>query len=92
MALIDTLFDVLSASFGAICGAVFAFFLNRRRNRRMANEQIISRRELDAIRQENQRLLEEIKDKENIILKMQMQLLSGEDQKITTPKRRRRKQ
>lgn len=75
MALIDTLFDVLSASFGAICGAVFAFFLNRRRNRRMANEQIISQRELDAIRQENERLLKEIKDKENIILKMQIQLL-----------------
>lgn len=83
MALIDTLFDVLSASFGAICGAVFAFFLNRRRNRRMANEQIISRRELDAMRQENQRLLEEIKDKENIILKMQMQLLE-----FTTPKKK----
>jgi hypothetical protein len=85
MALIDTLFDVLSASFGAICGAVFAFFLNRRRNRRMANEQIISRRELDAMRQENQRLLEEIKDKENIILKMQMQLLefSGPKKKNT---------
>ena len=75
MALIDTLFDVLSASFGAICGAVFAFFLNRRRNRRMANEQIISHRELDAIRQENERLLKEIKDKENTILKMQIQLL-----------------
>lgn len=85
MALIDTLFDVLSASFGAICGAVFAFFLNHRRNRRMANEQIISRRELDAMRQENQRLLEEIKDKENIILKMQMQLLefSGPKKKNT---------
>ena len=83
MALVDTLFDVLSASFGAICGAVFAFFLNRRRNRQMANEQIISRRELDAMRQENQRLLEEIKDKENIILKMQMQLLE-----FTTPKKK----
>lgn len=83
MALVDTLFDVLSASFGAICGAIFAFFLNRRRNRRMANEQIISRRELDTIRQENQRLLEEIKDKENIILKMQMQLLE-----FTTPKKK----
>ena len=85
MVLIDTLFDVLSASFGAICGAVFAFFLNRRRNRQMANEQIVSRRELDAMRQENQRLLEEIKDKENIILKMQMQLLefSGPKKKNT---------
>ena len=87
MALIDTLFDVLSASFGAICGAVFAFFLNRRRNRRMANEQIISRRELDAMRQENQRLLEEIKDKENIILKMQMQLLEFATSKKKTVKK-----
>jgi hypothetical protein len=87
MALIDTLFDVLSASFGAICGAVFAFFLNRRRNRRMANEQIISRRELDTIRQENQRLLQEIKDKENIILKMQMQLLELTSQKKKSTKK-----
>ena len=72
MALMETLFDILSASFGAICGAIFAFFLNRRRNRRMANEQLISRRELDKMRQENQRLLEDIKNKENIILKMQI--------------------
>lgn len=87
MALIDTLFDVLSASFGAICGAVFAFFLNRRRNRRMANEQIISHRELDAIRQENERLLKEIKDKENIILKMQIQLLGTSDSKKKNTKK-----
>lgn len=87
MALIDTLFDVLSASFGAICGAVFAFFLNRRRNRRMANEQIISRRELDAIRQENERLLKEIKDKENTILKMQIQLLGTSDSKKKNTKK-----
>jgi hypothetical protein len=87
MALIDTLFDVLSASFGAICGAIFAFFLNRRRNRRMANEQIISRRELDTIRQENQRLLQEIKDKENIILKMQIQLLELTSQKKKSTKK-----
>lgn len=77
MAVMETLFDILSASFGAICGAIFAFFLNRRRNRRITDEQIISRRELDKMRQENQRLLEQIKDKENIILKMQMQLLES---------------
>lgn len=77
MAFMETLFDILSASFGAICGAIFAFFLNRRRNRRMAQEQIISRHELNAMRQENQRLLEQIKDKENIILKMQMQMLES---------------
>ncbi len=81
MAVMETLFDILSASFGAICGAIFAFFLNRRRNRRITDEQIISRRELDKMRQENQRLLEQIKDKENIILKMQMQLLESDTDK-----------
>lgn len=87
MALMDTLFDILSASFGAICGAIFAFFLNRRRNRRMANEQLISRRELDKMRQENQRLLEDIKNKENIILKMQMQMLGDSDDKKKSKKK-----
>ena len=87
MALMDTLFDILSASFGAICGAIFAFFLNRRRNRRMANEQLISRRELDKMRQENQRLLEDIKNKENIILKMQMQMLGDSGDKKKSKKK-----
>ena len=87
MALMETLFDILSASFGAICGAIFAFFLNRRRNRRMANEQLISRRELDKMRQENQRLLEDIKNKENIILKMQMQLLGDSGDKKKSKKK-----
>ena len=87
MALMETLFDILSASFGAICGAIFAFFLNRRRNRRMANEQLISRRELDKMRQENQRLLEDIKNKENIILKMQMQILDDSGDKKKSKKK-----
>lgn len=87
MALMETLFDILSASFGAICGAIFAFFLNRRRNRRMANEQLISRRELDKMRQENQRLLEDIKNKENIILKMQMQMLGDSGDKKKSKKK-----
>lgn len=87
MALMETLFDILSASFGAICGAIFAFFLNRRRNRRMANEQLISRRELDKMRQENQRLLEDVKNKENIILKMQMQILGDSGDKKKSKKK-----
>lgn len=75
MAIIETLFDVISASTGAIFGAIFAFYLNRRRNRRMLNQQVISRQELARIKEENERLLTQIKEKENLILKMQMQLL-----------------
>lgn len=88
MAIIDTLFDVLSASVGAVMGAVFAFYLNRKRNRNMASQQLITRRELERIKLENERLLSQIKEKENIILKMQMQILGAN---ASEPKRSKKK-
>jgi len=72
---LDTLFDVLSASIGAILGAVFAFFLNKKRNKKMANQVVFGRQELEKIKQENERLLETIREKENLILKMQVEIL-----------------
>ncbi len=87
-AIVETLFDVLSASIGAILGAVFAFYLNRKRNRRMASQQSITRQELEKIKLENERLLSQIKEKENIILKMQMQILGTN---TSEPKRSRKK-
>ncbi|MBR5625249.1 MAG: hypothetical protein IKW67_00505 [Alphaproteobacteria bacterium] len=87
MAIIDTLFDVLSASVGAVMGAVFAFYLNRKRNRNMASQQLITRRELERIKLENERLLSQIKEKENIILKMQMRILGAN---ASEPKRSRK--
>ncbi|MBR4892300.1 MAG: hypothetical protein IKZ34_03940 [Alphaproteobacteria bacterium] len=75
MAIVDTLFDVISATIGAVGGAIFAFFLNRKRARQFARQSVASRQELLVLRQENERLLQQIKAKEDIILKMQMQLL-----------------
>ena len=75
MAIMETLFDVISATIGAVVGAMFAFFLNRKRSRQMMRQSVISRQELTALRQENERLLQQIKAKEDVILKMQMQLL-----------------
>lgn len=75
MVIIETLFDVLSATIGAVLGAVFAFYLNRKRTRRMLSQQVVSRQELQRIKLENERLLSQIKEKEDIILKMQIQLL-----------------
>ncbi|MBP3544766.1 MAG: hypothetical protein J6J82_00470 [Alphaproteobacteria bacterium] len=71
----ETLFDVISATIGAVVGAMFAFFLNRKRSRQMMRQSVTSRQELTALRQENERLLQQIKVKEDVILKMQMQLL-----------------
>ena len=75
MVIMDTLFDVISATIGAVVGAMFAFFLNRKRSRQMIRQTVSSRQELLALRQENERLLQQIKTKEDIILKMQMRML-----------------
>lgn len=77
MVIMETLFDVLSASIGAILGALFAFFLNRKRGRQMASQVIISKTELNKIKLENEELLKQIREKENIIMKMQMQILGN---------------
>ena len=89
MVIMDTLFDVISATIGAVVGAMFAFFLNRKRSRQMIRQTANSRQELLALRQENERLLQQIKTKEDIILKMQMQLLGGaSNTKIKDKKRK----
>lgn len=85
MVIMDTLFDVISATIGAVIGAMFAFFLNRKRSRQMVRQSVASRQELTALRQENDRLLQQIKTKEDIILKMQMQLLG--DSGVLKPKK-----
>ena len=77
MVIMETLFDVLSASIGAILGALFAFFLNHKRGRQMASQVIISKTELNKIKLENEELLKQIREKENIIMKMQMQILGN---------------
>ena len=89
MAIIETLFDVLSASIGAILGAVFAFFLNRKRGRQMANQLVISKTTLDKIKLENEELLKQIRDKENIIMKMQLQMLGDEAESKKAKKSRK---
>ena len=83
MVIMDTLFDVISATIGAVVGAMFAFFLNRKRSRQMIRQTVTSRQELLALRQENDRLLQQIKTKEDIILKMQMQMLGDTGSKKT---------
>ena len=81
MVILDTLFDVLSASVGAIMGAVFAFYLNKKRNKKMANQVVLGRQELEKIKLENQSLLDTIREKENLILKMQVEILGKQARK-----------
>lgn len=91
MVILETLFDVLSATIGAVLGAVFAFYLNRKRNRKMLSQQAISRQALQQIKEENARLLSQIKEKENLILQMQVQILGDKVNQNTQPKKRNKK-
>ena len=51
MVIIETLFDVISATTGAILGAVFAFYLNRKRTRKMISQQGVCRHALQQIKE-----------------------------------------
>lgn len=75
MKLIETLFDLLSASAGAMCGALVTFMLGQRRAKSMSSQLVIGRQALDEMRVKNEDLLKQIQEKENIILQMQMEIL-----------------
>ena len=81
MTIVETLFDLLSASAGATFGALFTFFLNSRRNKKIANQLTVSRQALEKIKLENEQLLQKIHDKENLILQMEMQILGNKSSK-----------
>lgn len=89
MALLDTLYDVLSASVGAVIGVLVGFILNHKSRNKMASQVVISRQELEKIKLENSELLKRIQDKENIILQLQMQMLgTNQDTKQKRTKRK----
>lgn len=85
--LLETLFDLFSASTGAICGALFAFFLNHKRNKSMSSQLLVSRQTLEKIKLENEFLLKQIHDKENLILRMQMEILGKKGSAKTKTKK-----
>ena len=91
MVILETLFDVLSASVGAVIGVFVGFVLNRKTRKKMASQIVISRQALDKIKLENSELLKRIQDKENIILKMQMQILgNGDDEKKDNARKKKK--
>ncbi len=79
--------DLLSASSGALVGAVVTGLFNRGRNKTLSDRVMASQQELERQQLENEHLLDTIKEKENTILQMQMDML--ENKKRTSKKRRK---
>ncbi len=83
--LVETLSDLLSASGGALVGAVVTGLFNRGRNRQLSDQVMASQQELEKQQLENEHLLDLIREKENTILELQMSMVD----KTKTKKRRK---
>ncbi len=75
MVITDVLYDLTVGTSGAVMGALIMLLFNTRKTRRMANEIILRRHDLEDLRLENNRLISTIKDRENEILKLQKKIL-----------------
>ena len=75
MVITDVLYDLTVGVAGALLGALIMLMFTRKKNRRLSDEIMVNRRDLENLRLENNRLIETIKDRENQILDLQKQIL-----------------
>ncbi len=75
MVITDFLYDFSVGITCALVGALISMMFSRRKTRRLTSEIVLRRRDLDALRLENNRLLETIKNRETQILELQKKIL-----------------
>ena len=88
--LVETLSDLLSASGGALAGAIVTGLFNRGRNKQLSDQVMAGQVELEKREAENQRLLSLIRDKEDTIMRLEMAAMTRK-RPATTRKTTRRK-
>ena len=71
MVITDVLYDLTVGVAGAVIGALIMLMFTSKKNRRLTDEIVLNRRDLENLRLENNRLIETIKDRENQILELQ---------------------
>jgi gas vesicle protein len=75
MVITDVLYDLTVGVAGAVIGALIMLMFNRKKTRRLSNEILVNRHDLEKLRLENNKLIETIKDRETQILKLQRKIL-----------------
>lgn len=86
MADLTALYDIISGAIGAASGALVTAIANRQKNQSLRDKIVVSEREFNKIRLENDRLLKLIEQRENQILDMERNIADN------SRKRRTRKQ
>ena len=85
----DFLYDFSVGIACALIGALISILLSRRKTRRLTSEIVLRRHDLDALRLENNRLLETIKNRETQILELQKKILDNHKKSVYKKTRRK---
>ena len=75
MVVTDVLYDLTVGVAGAVIGALIMLMFHRQKTRRLSNEILVNRQDLEKLRLENNRLIETIKNRETKILELQQKIL-----------------
>ena len=76
MVITDVIYDLTVGVLGAVLGALIILMFGRKKTKRLSNEIVLSRKDLENLRLENNHLIETIKDRENQILDLQKKILN----------------
>lgn len=87
MADLSALYDIISGAIGAATGALVTALANRQKNQSLRDKIVVSERELNKIRLDNDRLLKLIEQRENQILNMERTIAENVPKPRTRKKR-----
>lgn len=81
MVITDVLYDLTVGITCAVLGALIMLAFNRKKNKRLSDEIVLHRKDIESLRLENDKLIKTIQDKENKILVLEEKALKKKTKK-----------
>lgn len=81
MVITDVLYDLTVGIIGAVSGGLIMLAFNRKKNKRLSDEIVLHRKDIESLRLENDKLIKTIQDKENKILSLEEKALKKKTKK-----------
>lgn len=81
MEITDVLYDLTVGITCAVSGALIMLAFNRKKNKRLSDEIVLHRKDIESLRLENDKLIKTIQDKENKILSLEEKALKKKTKK-----------
>lgn len=81
MEITDVLYDLTVGITCAVSGALIMLAFNRKKNKRLSDEIVLHRKDIESLHLENDKLIKTIQDKENKILSLEEKALKKKTKK-----------